>query len=458
MGAWGPRRARPVVAPRWEPGTGEIPTPEVGCADHNILGQPLVAKLLRRQAWRPGRKVSGPPRGSRSAGWVVPGPSRGFGAPPIKDGRQPFYSAGETGCGFLEVRPTSGDKHRAPRFRARFAILARASAVADATAIERTGHRKRCDRRRNKPSVLRVRALFVRDCELRRTNIDMPGKRGSQHKRRHTYLQEWRLFREMTLPQVAALIGRDHSSLTRLETGKSAYTQRTLEQLAEVYHCDVTDLLSRDPSRPDIVAEAPSPRDAPVSPDPSMAHGGRSLSPADLKSRQEEIRAVNRLVFENVEGWVGDRVWHILDFIQRHHWEGNVRGDIAEIGVHHGKLFFLIASLAHDDEVCVAMDLFEDQDLNIDGSGRGARAVFEQHIANLFPHLKKRIRIVPIDSLSMTPVTARRIVSERGARIFSSTADTRRRTLSMISASPRSCSFRLALYCSTTFSAPYGRP
>jgi len=127
-----------VVAPRWEPGTGEIPTPEVGCADHNILGQPLVAKLLRRQAWRPGRKVSGPPRGSRSAGWVVPGPSRGFGAPPIKDGRQPFYSAGETGCGFLEVRPTSGDKHRAPRFRARFAILARASAVADATAIERT--------------------------------------------------------------------------------------------------------------------------------------------------------------------------------------------------------------------------------------------------------------------------------------------------------------------------------
>jgi transcriptional regulator with XRE-family HTH domain len=247
----------------------------------------------------------------------------------------------------------------------------------------------------------------------------MPGKRGSQHKRRHTYLQEWRLFREMTLPQVAALIGRDHSSLTRLETGKSAYTQRTLEQLAEVYHCDVTDLLSRDPSRPDIVAEAPSPRDAPVSPDPSMAHGGRSLSPADLKSRQEEIRAVNRLVFENVEGWVGDRVWHILDFIQRHHWEGNVRGDIAEIGVHHGKLFFLIASLAHDDEVCVAMDLFEGQDLNIDGSGRGARAVFEQHIANLFPHLKKRIRIVPIDSLSMTPVTARRIVSERGVRIFS---------------------------------------
>lgn len=59
-------------------------------------------------------------------------------APPIKDARQPFYSAGETGCGFLEVRPTSGDKHRAPRFRAPFAILARASAVADATAIERT--------------------------------------------------------------------------------------------------------------------------------------------------------------------------------------------------------------------------------------------------------------------------------------------------------------------------------
>ena len=247
----------------------------------------------------------------------------------------------------------------------------------------------------------------------------MPEKRGSQHKRRRTYLREWRLYREMTPQQVAALIGRDDSTLTRLETGKSAYTQRTLEQLAEVYHCDVTDLLSHDPTRPNVAAEASSLRDAPVSPDPSTTHGGRSLSPADLKSRQEEIRAVNRLVFENVEGWVGDQVWHILDFIQRHHWEGNVRGDIAEIGVHHGKLFFLIASLARDNEVCVAMDLFEDQQLNVDGSGRGGRATFEQHIANLFPHLKNRIRIVPIDSLSITAVTARRIVSERGVRIFS---------------------------------------
>ena len=101
----------------------------------------------------------------------------------------------------------------------------------------------------------------------------------------------------MTLQQVAALIGRGHSSLTRLETRKSAYTQRTLEQLAEVYHCDVTDLLSRDPTRPDVVSGGSQPEGRPSEPDPSMAHGGRSLSPADLKSRQEEIRAVNRCRF-----------------------------------------------------------------------------------------------------------------------------------------------------------------
>lgn len=81
----------------------------------------------------------------------------------------------------------------------------------------------------------------------------MPGSRGSTHKRRRTFLREWRLYREMTLEQVGKMIHRDHSSLGRLETGHSAYTQHTLEQLADVYRCTTADLLGRDPHAQDNI-------------------------------------------------------------------------------------------------------------------------------------------------------------------------------------------------------------
>ena len=230
-----------------------------------------------------------------------------FRRPPIEDARQPFYSAGETGCGFLEVRPTSGDKHRAARFRAPFAVMARASAVADATAIERTVTVNAVTVDATSRVCCEFGRYFYETASCARPHRHAWETRKSAQAPPHD-LGEWRLFREMTPPSSRGADRPGPFEPHAPGTRKSAYTQRTLEQLAEVNDCDVTDLLSRDPTRPDVAAEAPSLRDAPVSPDPSMAHGGGSLSPADLKSRQEEIRAVNRVVFENVEGWVGDRV------------------------------------------------------------------------------------------------------------------------------------------------------
>ncbi len=42
-----------------------------------------------------------------------------------------------------------------------------------------------------------------------------------------------------------------HSQLSRIETGKQSYTQELLESLAELYMCDVVDLLIRDPLDPE---------------------------------------------------------------------------------------------------------------------------------------------------------------------------------------------------------------
>ena len=53
-----------------------------------------------------------------------------------------------------------------------------------------------------------------------------------------------------------------------------------------------------------------------------------------------------------------------------------IEGAIGEIGVHHGKFFVGLAHLAMNHEKLWACDVFEDQALNMGGSGFGDRACF----------------------------------------------------------------------------------
>jgi transcriptional regulator with XRE-family HTH domain len=69
------------------------------------------------------------------------------------------------------------------------------------------------------------------------------------------YFKQWRKFRDLTQEQVIdrlsamddPLIPQTAASLSRLENGKQAYTQRSLEALAEVYQCEPDHLLGRNP-------------------------------------------------------------------------------------------------------------------------------------------------------------------------------------------------------------------
>ena len=86
----------------------------------------------------------------------------------------------------------------------------------------------------------------------------------------------------------------------------------------------------------------------------------------------KNIEEANRTVFDNVQGWVGDRIWIICEFLKRESELHQIKGNIAEIGVHHGKLFFLISHIGDEESKLIAIDLFEDQKKNIDGSGEGS--------------------------------------------------------------------------------------
>jgi hypothetical protein len=81
-----------------------------------------------------------------------------------------------------------------------------------------------------------------------------------------------------------------------------------------------------------------------------------------------------------VEGWLhSEAAWTVAALSERQRALG-IEGGVAEIGVHHGKLFILLYLLGRASEKAVAIDLFEDQHLNIDLSGGGDLAKFRRNL------------------------------------------------------------------------------
>lgn len=84
--------------------------------------------------------------------------------------------------------------------------------------------------------------------------------------------------------------------------------------------------------------------------------------------RYQEIR--------NLPGWLGFADFEIIRRLL--HCQGS-SGGILEIGVHHGKSTVAMASCSGSRRI-LAVDLFEDQHLNVDKSGRGALGKFIENL------------------------------------------------------------------------------
>jgi methyltransferase family protein len=68
-----------------------------------------------------------------------------------------------------------------------------------------------------------------------------------------------------------------------------------------------------------------------------------------------------------------------------------VAGGLAEIGVHHGKSFLLLALGARPDETIHALDVFDQQHLNTDQSGSGDEAIFLSNVQRFAPTAKVNV-------------------------------------------------------------------
>jgi len=142
-----------------------------------------------------------------------------------------------------------------------------------------------------------------------------------------------------------------------------------------------------------------------------------SLEPdADLDRR---LRYFTAQIAPRVEGWLGDRMPQIVrvfgSIFERH----QVKGHIAEIGVHHGLSFFLFNALRRDDELCFAIDLFDDQHLNVDKSGMGSLSKFVSHLEAVLPLEKPFLRILQRDSLTFSLQEFSTIFAPAGVKLFS---------------------------------------
>jgi len=101
-----------------------------------------------------------------------------------------------------------------------------------------------------------------------------------------------------------------------------------------------------------------------------------------------------------VEGWVGQGVRAPLERIAAVQERRSIKGSVLEIGVHHGKFFIPLAMIADPEtEACVAIDVFDDQEKNIDFSGIGSRTDFQKNIDRFCTG--RQVHSITADSLSI---------------------------------------------------------
>ncbi len=84
--------------------------------------------------------------------------------------------------------------------------------------------------------------------------------------------------------------------------------------------------------------------------------------------------------YKKIEGWYSRDALEIIAAINNIQVQHNINGSLCEIGVHHGRSLILLALLSNDNEICVGIDLFENQSQNIDNSGCGDQDIVQLNL------------------------------------------------------------------------------
>jgi len=110
-----------------------------------------------------------------------------------------------------------------------------------------------------------------------------------------------------------------------------------------------------------------------------------------------------------VPGWLDDYSARFIAELGRIQAARHFQGSVGEIGVHMGRLFILLRLLTAPDERAIALDVFENQQLNLDHSGCGDEQQFRKYVERW-----ASLRNVEIIRVSSLDAKANDIVSRVG--------------------------------------------
>lgn len=106
--------------------------------------------------------------------------------------------------------------------------------------------------------------------------------------------------------------------------------------------------------------------------------------------------------YSRIDGWLFPYSARFIDSLLDLQLEAGVHGAVGEIGVHHGKLFILLALGRRPDETAFAIDVFGHQHLNSDASGAGDREIFLAHAQRWLGNTA-RLQVLQRSSLEVRP-------------------------------------------------------
>jgi hypothetical protein len=136
-------------------------------------------------------------------------------------------------------------------------------------------------------------------------------------------------------------------------------------------------------------------------------------------TRQQRLEQFDTEIYGRVEGWLGERMSQIVSVLGTIQDNNGVRGNIAEFGVHHGLFLFLLNVLRNEGEQCFAIDVFDSQHLNVDGSGSGSLVAFQSHLDTLMGAQRRFFTIVQRDTLSLSTAEVAQMFGQLGVKMFS---------------------------------------
>lgn len=131
--------------------------------------------------------------------------------------------------------------------------------------------------------------------------------------------------------------------------------------------------------------------------------GSENPAPRDTRARMDHYV---RTQAATVSGWLARESAETISHLALSQSESGLRGGVGEIGIHHGKLFLLLYLSMQDGEHAFALDVFEEQQYNVDASGHGDRATFLRNFAKVGGD-EDKISIFATDSCSVSADTLR---------------------------------------------------